>query len=260
MGRSKAETSAVARLPDGMRRFRALTGLSILVLICWAASACIGSSEEPLMDFKIEAKNFPDPTRIDNKYHPLVPGTRYFFEGVKHGVPFRTETVVSDQTKVVNGITTRVVNDTDYGAGQVVETTEDWFAQDSKGNVWYFGEYATQYENGQVKGHEGSWESGAQGARAGVVMLGDPKTGTPRYRQEYRKGITEDRGKVVSVSDTLCVPYRCFNGNVLVIDETSPVEPGVVERKWYAPGVGMIRWNITKGEPEHGSLVRLVAP
>lgn len=255
MGRSEADTVAVARLPLGMRRLRVL-----MALICLAASACVGSSEETLMDFKLDPKNFPDPTRIDNKYHPLVPGTRYFFEGIKHGVPFRTETVVSDQTKVVNGITARVVNDTDYGAGQVVETTEDWFAQDNKGNLWYLGEYATQYENGQVKGHEGSWESGVQGARAGVVMLGDPKTGTPRYRQEYRKGITEDTGKVVSVSDNLCVPYKCFNGNVLVVDETSPVEPGVVERKWYALGVGMIRWNITKGEPEHGDLVRVAGP
>jgi hypothetical protein len=218
------------------------------------------NTEETPMEFKLEVKNFPDPTRIDNKYHPLVPGTTYFYEGMKHGVPFRTETVISKETKVVDGVLTRVVNDSDFEVGQLVEATEDWFAQDNKGNLWYFGENATQYEHGQLKGHEGSWESGVKGARAGVVMLGDPKVGTPRYRQEYRKGITEDTGKVVAVNESLCVPFKCFKGNVLVIEETSPVEPGVVERKWYAPGVGMIRWNIEKGDAEHGNLVKVVGP
>ena len=224
-----------------------------------AVPACGGdasSSNETLTEFKFDAKDFSDPTKTDNKFHPLIGGTKYYFEGVKHGLPFRTETVVSNDTKTVDGVLTRVVYDKDYELNQLVEATEDWFAQDVKGNLWYFGEYATQYSNGQLKGHEGSWEAGVAGARPGVVMLGDPKLGGPRYRQEYRKGITEDTGKVVKVNDSVCVPYKCFNGNVLVIDETSPVEPGILERKWFAPGVGMIKWNIEKGETEYGNLVK----
>lgn len=245
---------------SSMRRLRVLAALSMSMLLYWGAAACNGGSQESVTEFKLDVKNFPDPTRIDNKYRPLVPGTKYSFEGQKHGVPFRTESAVSNQTKVVDGVTARIVNDVDYEVGQIVETTEDWFAQDNKGNVWYLGEYATQYENGEVKGHEGSWQSGVNGARAGVIMLADPKPGTPQYKQEYLKGITEDRGKVSSISESLCVPYKCFQGNVLVIDETSPVERGVLERKWYAPGVGEIRWNIVKGSPEFGDLVRVVNP
>jgi hypothetical protein len=213
-----------------------------------------------LVEFQFDAKDFPDPTRVDNKYHPVIPGAKYTFEGVKHGLPFRTETVVSSDTKVVNGITTRVIYDKDFELNQLVEATEDWFAQDRKGNVWYFGEAATQYVNGQVRGHEGSWEAGVNGARPGVVMLGDPKVGGPRYRQEFRKGITEDTGKVVKLNENLCVTYQCFKGNVLVIDESSPVEPGVLERKWFAPGIGMIKWNIEKGETEYGQLIKVEGP
>ena len=243
-----------------MHRMRVLVTLSMSMFLIWGSAACGGEGEQQaaVTEVNFDAKDFPEPTKIDNKYHPLVPGTKYFFEGSKKGVPFRTETVISQETKVVNGVTTRVIHDSDFGLGQLVETTEDWFAQDKKGNLWYMGEYATQYDSGQVTGHEGSWEAGVDGAKAGIVMLADPRVGTPQYKQEFRKGITEDRGKVVSVTDNLCVPYKCFQGNVLVIDETSPVEPGVVERKYYAPGVGLLRWNIVKGESESGDLAKVL--
>ena len=135
-----------------MHRMRVLVTLSMSMFLIWGSAACGGEGEQQaaVTEVNFDAKDFPEPTKIDNKYHPLVPGTKYFFEGSKKGVPFRTETVISQETKVVNGVTTRVIHDSDFGLGQLVETTEDWFAQDKKGNLWYMGEYATQYDSGQV--------------------------------------------------------------------------------------------------------------
>jgi hypothetical protein len=146
--------------------------------------------------------------------------------------------VVTRQTKVVDGVTCVVVQDTSTVDGQLEEKTFDYFAQDKDGNVWYFGEFATQYDNGHVDGHDGSWLAGIGGAEPGIVMQASPFVGET-YAQENAPGVAQDMAQVVSLNESVSLPYGAFN-NVLETNEFSPLEPGVVEGKFYAPGVGLI--------------------
>ena len=208
--------------------------------------------------------NFHHPLDITNQYMPLEPGTTFVYAGTsgrKHTREGRKRTreafVVTDRTKTILDVETRVIHDTVWEGGKVVESTEDWFAQDDAGNVWYFGEFSTDIENGKVKGHEGSWEAGVNGAKPGIVMEAHPKVGDT-YQQEDAPGVAEDRATVLSLTESVCVPYGCFS-DVLKTREFTPLEPDVVEDKYYAPGVGQIKEVTVKGGSEESQLVTVVS-
>src|SRR5215212_10251193 len=112
---------------------------------------------------RIESADFT--SRIDNKYFPLKPGTTFVYKGEFHGTAERDVMAVTDDTKRVMGVECLVASDRVTEGGELVEQTYDWYAQDKEGNVWYFGEDVTEYKNGKVTGHEGSWEPGVDGAR-----------------------------------------------------------------------------------------------
>src|ERR671933_1814870 len=188
-------------------------------------------------------------TKIDNKYFPLKPGTTFVYEGEFQGAAERDEMAVTHDTKRVMGVKCLVASDRVTEDGKLIEQTYDWYAQDNKGNVWYFGEHVTEYKNGQVSGHEGSWESGVDGAEPGIAMQADPASGQI-YRQEYSKGVAEDKARVISLKGSAKVPYGSFSNNVLVTQEFTPLEPGVVERQYYVAGVGDIVEATVKGQPE----------
>src|SRR2546423_1640040 len=95
---------------------------------------------------------------IDNPYFPLIVGTTYVYTGTKDGEPQLDRVIVTDETKQILGVTTTVVLDRVFINGQLAEKTEDWYAQDNAGNVWYFGENSRDIENGQIVSREGSWE------------------------------------------------------------------------------------------------------
>ena len=192
-------------------------------------------------------------TKIDNKYFPLKPGTTFVYEGKFHGAAERDEMGVTHETRRVMGVKCLVSSDRVTEDGKLIEQTYDWYAQDKEGNVWYFGEHVTEYKNGKVSGHEGSWESGVDGAQPGLAMPVDPKTGQT-YRQEYSKGVAEDRARVVRLDGSANVPYGSFK-NVLVTEEWTPLEKGVVERQYYVAGVGDIIETTVKGQPERIELV-----
>lgn len=223
-----------------------------------------------------DKNNFHHPLDITNKHMPLKPGTTFVYagkigggpahksrkhahKGRKHAHKGRTNTrdtfVVTDQTKKILGVETRVIHDTVWEAGKVVESTDDWFAQDDEGNLWYFGEFSTDIKNGKVKGHKGSWEGGVNGAEPGIIMEAHPKVGDT-YQQESAPGVAEDRATVLSLAESLCVPYGCFS-NVLETEEFSPLEPSVVEHKYYAPNVGQIKEVVVKGGSEESHLVSI---
>src|SRR5215217_4566886 len=170
-------------------------------------------------------------TKIDNKYFPLKPGTTFVYEGKMEGASERDEMAVTHDTKQVMGVECVVASDKVTEGGKLIEQTYDWYAQDKEGNVWYFGEDVTEYKNGKVTGHEGSWESGVDGARPGIAMKADPRVGQT-YRQEYSKGVAEDKARVVSLNGSVEVPYGKYD-RVLVTEEFTPLEPGVVERQYY---------------------------
>jgi hypothetical protein len=179
-------------------------------------------------------------TTIDNPYWPMTPGSRWVYrERGGTGPTNRVVVTVTARTKrVAAGIVARVVHDRVTQAGRLVEDTQDWYAQDADGNVWYLGEDTKEYEDGKVSSRKGSWEAGVDGAQAGVIMPARPRVGMT-YRQEYRAGEAEDRGRVLSLGERAQVPAGAFEG-VLMTRDWTPLEPATVEHKFYARGTGPV--------------------
>jgi hypothetical protein len=166
---------------------------------------------------------------------------------------------VTDRTKVILGVTTTVVHDQVFSAnGDLAEDTFDWYAQDRFGNVWYFGEDTAEYANGKVSSTKGSWEAGVGGAQPGVVMLAQPTVGES-YHQEFLRGEAEDVGTVVAIDDRVSVPYGSFD-HVLVTEDTTPLEPQILEHKFYAPGIGVVLERVLRGGQEVSRLVSYTPP
>lgn len=198
-----------------------------------------------------DKSNFHNPLTIDNKYMPLTAGTTLIYNGTSDEDPTRNVFTISNETKDILGISTRVIHDNGYVKGKLEETTNDWFAQDDNGNVWYLGEYTTDLTN-KKNPHEGSWEAGVKGAKAGIVMEAEPKVGDS-YNQEFAKGVAEDKGTILGLSEKLCVPYGCYS-NVLKTKDFSPLEPDIVENKYYAQGIGELKAISIKGEKDAETL------
>ncbi len=204
----------------------------------------------------------PDPADfvegIDNPYLPLAVGNEWVYEAAG-GDPETITVTVTGETKVIQGVTTTVVHDVVTGPdGDVVEDTYDWFAQDADGNVWYFGEDTKEYdERGRVD-EAGSWQAGVDGAEAGLVMPAEPRVGDA-YRQEFYPGEAEDKGRVVSVDAAVDIAFGAYD-RVLETEDTTPLEPGLVERKYYARGVGLVLEETVAGGSDRAELVEFTGP
>lgn len=185
-------------------------------------------------------------TAIDNTYFPLVPGTVFTFEGESDGESERIVVEVLAETKMILGVTCVVVRDRVYVEDELVEDTLDWYAQHMGGDLWYFGEDSREIDGGVVVGTAGSWEAGVDGARAGIAMRGTPQAGNV-YRQEFFAGEAEDMAEVVGIGESVSVAYGDFV-NCVRIREWSPIIPGIVEDKIYAPGVGLVREIAVEGD------------
>ena len=173
---------------------------------------------------------------ITNPFFDLQPGTTFTTKS-----PDGSETdifVVTRQTKLIDGVICHVIKDTAIVDGEVVEKTNDYFAQDKNGNVWYFGEDTAEFENGKVVSTEGTWRAGVDGAIPGVIMEAHPQVGDS-YDQEHSAGVAEDHAEVLAVTGTVDVPYGKFD-NILQTLETSPLDAGLSEKKHYAAGVGFL--------------------
>jgi hypothetical protein len=189
---------------------------------------------------------------VDNQWFPLLPGTRYLYTGVKDGKPSRDILTVTHQTKTIAGAPCVVVRDRLYLRGRLAERTTDWYSQDARGNVWYFGENTAELDaQGRVTSTEGTWTAGVDGAMPGVYMPADPRVGQAG-RQEYYKGHAEDHYKVIG----LFHPVTASGAkNVLLTQEWTPLEPGVLDHKMYARGVGTVLEQTEKGGNERNELV-----
>jgi hypothetical protein len=202
---------------------------------------------------KIDAANFV--ATIDNRYLPYKPGTAFHFEGVRGTTPQTDDEVVLHRTKRILGVKCTVVRDTVSEHGRAVERTDDWYAQDKQGNVWYMGEDSFELQNGRFVKASDSWESGVNGAKPGIIMPASPRPGDA-YRQEYYpRGKALDEARVLRRTGSLTVPYGSFK-HLLVTSEFSPLEPQT-EQKFYAPGVGEIAERVVKGHHEEFRLVRV---
>ena len=209
------------------------------------------------------ATALPDPadfvSGVDNPYWPLTPGTRWVYEGETADGLERIEVVVLDETRTVAGIECVVVRDTVSLDGELIEDTYDWYAQDKDGNVWYMGEDSKEYEGGQASSTAGSWEAGVDGALPGVKVWATPRVGDAPYYQEYYQGEAEDLGRDVALDGTASVAFGDY-ADLLVVEEWTPLEPEVVERKYYAAGVGTVKEEMTRGGSEVVELIQFVRP
>jgi hypothetical protein len=171
-----------------------------------------------------------------NPFFVLEPGYRLTLQD---GDERLVITVLTD-TKVVDGIETRVVEERESKGDALVEVSRNYFAISKRTNsVFYFGEDVDIYKNGKVTTHEGGWLAGVNGARFGLAMPGQPLVGG-RYYQEIAPGVALDRAQIVSMTGTLKTPAGTFT-NVLRVEETTPLERGAREYKLYAPGVGLLQ-------------------
>lgn len=230
------------------------------VIVAALGAACVAPPPtKPVIDPGDGGHYMPDTNpvgfvhEIDNPYLPLQEGAHWVYEGTEEGKPSRIEVRVTGARREITGIDAVVVRDTVTVDNQVIEDTFDWFAQDVKGNVWYLGEAVKDFENGKLVSTAGSWEAGVDGALPGIAMLGQRRVGRA-YRQEFARGEAEDMAEIAAVDAHAWVPFGAFVG-VVQTTEWTPLEPEFIERKQYAPGVGMIRTTLVAGGSEDAQLV-----
>lgn len=236
-----------------MSRHRSITAMSIVAALLGAAGlvglhATTGrASGSPLAPGGFVAG-------VDNPYYPLTPGTTLVYEGVRDGQSQVDRVHVTDRTKNVQGVDAVVVLDVARHGASLIEKTFDFFAQDVDGNVWYFGERTMEYDaQGNVISTEGSWEAGVDGAVAGIIMEADPQV-ADGYRQEFLAGHAEDQAWVLSLGNTVRVPFGNLH-QVLRTMEWTPLEEKVIDEKYYAPGIGIVLEVSVAGGNEVAKLV-----
>ena len=205
----------------------------------------------PVHQGAVDLANFV--SQVDNPYFPLKPGRTWVYEGTRDGHAQRAVVTVTGATKTILGVPCLVVQDDVTEEGQIVEQTEDWYAQDKAGNVWYFGEsFKERLDDGSFSA-QGSWLAGVDGVQPGILMEGQSHLGD-NYNQEQASGVAEDKARVIGLNQSVTVRYGVFR-DVLVTEEYTPLEPGFVEQKYYAPGIGNVLTVATQGDQERMELV-----
>jgi hypothetical protein len=175
-----------------------------------------------------------------NPYFILEPNYRQVLVANETGAELELTITVLNETREVNGTETRVVEERETENGELVEISRNFFAIcDETNSVFYFGEEVDDYENGQIVGHEGAWLAGEGDNKAGMFMPGTVLLGA-RYYQEIAPNIAVDRAEITEIDGELVVPAGSFD-DVLVVVESNPLEPGVEELNYYAPGVGALQ-------------------
>jgi hypothetical protein len=194
-----------------------------------------------------------------NPYFPLVPGNRWTYISEEDGETITVE--VLSQIKMIEDVPCIVVKDTVVltDGAELIEDTDDYYAQDLDGNVWYMGEIALNYEEGELVNIDGSWQAGRDGAQAGIIMFADPQVGAA-YRQEYLPAEAEDAGRILTITGEGESEAASCASDCVITDDFTPIEPDALEQKVYAPGVGVI----LEIDPEEGEpvleLVEFVTP
>ena len=192
--------------------------------------------------------------RVTNPWYPLNPGSVYVYRGVKDGEPSREVMTVTRRTKTIDGAPCVLVSDLLYLRGRLEERTTDFYTQDAKGNVWYFGENTAELDRqGHVKNRSGTWRAGVDGARPGIFMFAHPRVGRSA-RQEYYKGQAEDHFQVLRLNATVRVTFGSSR-HALLTKEWTPLEPGVIDHKYYVRGIGTVLERTAKGPLERNELV-----
>jgi len=207
---------------------------------------------EAQYDPQIEPQNFS--ATIDNPYLPYTPGVTLVYEGETADGFEHIEINTTHETIEIMGVDCRVVVATEWIDGDLIEITDDYYAQDLEGNVWYFGERSREFEDGHVVSIDGTWIAGEEGAKPGIVMQAWPPTLDRLYRQEFSLASAEDIARAVSLDETVTVGVGTFE-DCLKTQDSSPLEPEAQEEKYYAVAMG----TIATVNLENGDRVELVA-
>jgi len=237
--------------------------LATPVVLALALSVCGEGSVAQDAEFMPE--NFDSPTVIDNEWWPLTPGTQFIYEGTSieedeisdHRIVF----TVTDLTKVIGGVNSVVIFDRDYSDDELVETELAFFAQDKDGNVWHLGQYSETWDEVEFVGGQAWLVGHLDGAKAGIMMPANPQLDMPDYSQGYAPApyYWTDRARVSDVGQTTTVPHGTFE-DVVVMEEYNEEEPGALQLKFYARGVGQVRvgWRGDDTQQETLELVDVV--
>jgi hypothetical protein len=236
--------------------------LAALALLAAAlpVAGCGSSSSGPTKQARSPASPAPVFDRsnfvrgVDNPWFPLVPGSVYRYRGMKDGKPTTEVMTVTDRTRDIEGVAATVVTDRLFERGKLAEDTSDWYAQDRDGSVWYMGEATRELDaKGRTTSTEGSWETGVHGAEPGIFMPAHPAVGQS-FRQEYLKGQAEDHFAIVALGERVKIPSGSWT-DAMPTREWTPLEPGVIDAKYYVRGIGTVLERTVKGGDERNELV-----
>jgi len=201
-----------------------------------------------------------DSTRIDNPWFPLARGSTYVYDGQKDGKHARDVMTVTQKTKMIAGIRALPVADRLYLNGALAERTTDWYAQDKRGTVWYLGERTAELDaHGKVTSTEGSFLNGRDGAKGGIFMPAHPAVGQG-FQQESFKDQAQDRFRILSMSTSISTP-AASSQSAMLTQEKTPLEPGVVDHKYYVQGIGTVKEQQVAGfsTPSQAEVTQLVS-
>ncbi len=218
-----------------MRRLTLIACLgSIAILFLIRSGAAQDAPRESwTAEFNVDKADLASSGR--NPYFVLEPGFRLILEGGKE----RLVVTVLDETRRVDGVETRIVEERETENGQLVEVSRNFYAISRRTNsVFYFGEDVDTYKNGKIDGHDGAWASGVKGAKFGLMMPGEQLL-KGRYYQELAPGVAMDRAEIDSVSETVRTPAGAFQ-HVLKVAESTPLEP-IKEYKYYVKDIGLVQ-------------------
>jgi hypothetical protein len=236
----------------------AVSILSLLAILgatlAAAGSESIPSGAGPNGPMSISPSDFV--AHVHNPYFPLLPGTTFRYRGTKDGKPTIDVYRVTGKIRRILGVPCVSVKDRLFEAGSLEERTTDWYTEDRQGRVWYFGESTAELNPaGQVTSTEGSWRTGIDGAEPGIFMPAAPRPGQS-FRQEYLKGHAEDHFRVLRLSTPVTVPAAHYP-HALLTREWTPLEPGVIDHKYYVRGIGEVSEETFKGPRETSKLVSI---
>jgi hypothetical protein len=212
--------------------------LTTIALFCVCFAGLLAQTKkiegEWMQDFQLEVDELTSTGR--NPYFILEPGYTLVLESGKEQLTI----TVLNETRTIDNTETRVVEERETSNGHPVEISRNYFAISKRTrNVYYFGEEVNIYKSGRIVSHEGAWLAGQKGARFGLMMPGTP-TLRARYYQELAPDVAMDRAEIVGLNETLGTPAGEFN-HVLKIIETSPLDRGTAEAKYYAPNIGLLQ-------------------
>jgi len=217
------------------REFMKVTIILTIAILCILGSACLAATDDFVKDFSYEKADLA--STGSNPHFILEPGFQLVYKSDTGDLVI----TVLNETKMVDGVVTRIIEEREKENGKLIEVSRNYFAISKEDNsVYYFGEEVDMYnKQGKITGHGGSWLAGVKGAKAGMAIPGDPKVGM-KYYQEVAPGDAMDRAEIVSLTETVKTPAGLMK-NVVKTMETTPLEPGTKEYKYYVKGVGLIK-------------------